>query len=225
MSVGAEQGERDDRQPGDGRDAEQHGEDAEQRDEDEHDDAGMVADRMAGQPDGDEDRADAGRGAQQAEAPRAEFQNVARIDRQQRHGAGRAARRTGRARSRRAPPSRPRCSGSRRTACPASASRRVLRWAGLGMEKTSSAGRRHQHRRGAVGDLGREAVEQAAGDRADDGRRLPCGRIPGHRVGEILRRHQIGDQRGRGRAEEGAGDAEDRQHGEDRRRARPGRAS
>ena len=37
---------------------------------------------------GDDDRADAGRGAQQAEAPRPELQNVARIDRQQRHGAG-----------------------------------------------------------------------------------------------------------------------------------------
>ncbi len=50
--------------------------------------AGMVADRMSGQPDGDADGADAGRRAQQAETPGAEFENVARIDRQQRRGAG-----------------------------------------------------------------------------------------------------------------------------------------
>ena len=61
---------------------------AEQGDEDEHDAAGMVAQRMAGEPYRDRDRADARRGPQQAEAPGPEIENVARIDGQQRHGAG-----------------------------------------------------------------------------------------------------------------------------------------
>ena len=90
------------------------------------------------------------------------------------------------------------------------------RCAGLGIEKTSSAAARHQHGGDAIGGLGREAVEQAAGDRPDDGRRLPGGGVPGDRVGEVFLGHEVGDQRCRGRSEEGAGDAEDGKHGEDR---------
>ena len=61
---------------------------AKDADADEHDDAGMVADRMGGEVDGDGDRADGRTGAEQAKPPRSDFQDVARIDREQR---GRAA--------------------------------------------------------------------------------------------------------------------------------------
>ena len=86
------------------------------------------------------------------------------------------------------------------------------------MVKISSGGDQHQHGGGGVGGFGRDAIEQAAGDRADDGRRLPGRRVPGNRVAEIFRRHQIGEQRRRGRSVKGARHAEQRQHGEDRQR-------
>ena len=67
-----------------------------------------------------------------------------------------------------------------------------------------------------IGYLRRQPVEQAARHRTDDGGGLPGRGIPGDRIGEILGRHQIGDQRAGGRAEEGSGDAEQAEHQEDR---------
>ena len=127
----------------------------------------------------------------------------------------RAARRTGRARSRRARPFPSRYSGSRQTECRASASRsRSLRR--LGDRQNQQAADQHEQRGDGVGYFRRQPVQQAARHRADDGGGLPGRGIPGDRIGEILGRHQIGDQRARGRAEEGAGDAEQAEHQEDR---------
>ena len=52
-------------------------EENEHGDEEEHNEPGMVPERVSGQPDGDEDRTDAGRCTQEAEPPRAEFEDVA----------------------------------------------------------------------------------------------------------------------------------------------------
>ena len=71
----------------DRRRAEHDREESEARDEGEHDEAGMIADRIARKPGRDQDGADAGRRAQQAEPPRPGMQDVARIDRQQRRRA------------------------------------------------------------------------------------------------------------------------------------------
>ncbi len=68
---------------------------------------------------------------------------------------------------------------------------------------------RERHRRA-------DAVEQAAGDRPDDGRDLPRRGRQGDGRGERLGRHEVGDQRLLGGIEKGAGDAEDEENGEDR---------
>jgi hypothetical protein len=96
----------------------------------------------------------------------------------------------------------------------------VVALGGFGNREDEQRGGEHQCGRGAVGDIRRQAVEQAAGDRADNVGGLPGGRVPGDGVGEVFRRNEIGDQRGRCRPVEGARDAEYRQHGKDRQRAR-----
>ena len=169
-------------------------------------------DRMAGQPDRDDDGADAGRRAQQAEPPGAELEDVARIDRQQRRRAGRAARRKGRARSRRARSSRARYSGSRQTASSSVGLSVSVRCAGLGIGKHQQPAADHQAARRRRRRLRRrDAVEQAAGDRADDGGGLPGranSRRPRWRSPRPARDWRPATAGGR--AEEGAGDAEQR---------------
>ncbi len=80
----AEQDQRADRQPCDGREAEDQGEDAEQRHAGEHDQPGMVADREGRQNGRHDDRADRRRRPQQAKAAAAKVQDVVGVDRQQR---------------------------------------------------------------------------------------------------------------------------------------------
>ncbi len=81
---GAGERQRGDRQPDDGREAEDEGEDAEESDAGEHDQPGMVAHRADGEKERHDERADAGRGAQEAEPPRPDDEDVAGVGRQQR---------------------------------------------------------------------------------------------------------------------------------------------
>ena len=89
-----------------------------------------------------------------------------------------------------------------------------------GQREDEDGGGQHEGASRPVGDFPRQAVEKSARDGPDDGCGLPRRGIPRHRVGEVLGRHEIGHQRGRGGSEEGAGHAEDGEDREDRSRSR-----
>ncbi len=150
------------------RDAEDDGEEPEDADEEEHPEAGMVADRV-----GRRDRArrrsrrSPGRRAA-ARAPTARRRGC----RARRPGAARSrrrgARRRDRARSRRARSSRARCSGSRRRSSPSVAGCGVVFCACRGMKRTRRRGDEEQRQRGAVGEL---PARRRRGARRRPGRR------------------------------------------------------